>query len=98
MEIGPGAPGGVESVVQQAIRDGAWKLVTSFEDERVADALYDLDMDPRERRNVAAGHPEIVERLKERLRQLLTDRAEAVAMAEEDDAVLAARLEELGYL
>ena len=98
MEIGPGAPGGVKSVVQQAIRDGSWKLVTSLEDERVADALYDLEADPVERRNLAAGHPEVVERLKERLRELLIDRADAVAMAEEDDAVLAARLEELGYL
>ncbi len=98
MEIGPGAPGGVESVVQQAIRDGAWKLVTSLEDERVADALYDLEADLGERRNVAAAHPEVVERLKDLLRGLLTDRADAVAMAEEDDAVLAARLEELGYL
>jgi len=98
MEIGPGAPGGVESVIQQAIRDGSWKLVTSLEDDRVADALYDLDADPGERRNLAAGHPEVVQRLKERLRKLLTDRADAVAMAEEDDAVLAARLEELGYL
>jgi arylsulfatase A-like enzyme len=98
MEIGPGAPGGVESVVQQAIRDGSWKLVTSLDDERVADALYDLEADPAERRNLAALHPEVAERLKERLRELLTDRADAVAMAEEDDAVLAARLEELGYL
>ena len=98
MEIGPGAPGGVESVVQQAIRDGAWKLVTSLEDERVADALYDLEADPGERHNVAAAHPEVVERLKDLLRALLTDRADTVAMAEEDDAVLAARLEELGYL
>jgi arylsulfatase A-like enzyme len=98
MEIGPGAPGGVESVVQQAIRDASWKLVTSLENDRVADALYDLEADPGERRNVAAGHPEVVARLKDRLRTLLTDRADAVAMAEEDDAVLAARLEELGYL
>jgi len=98
MEIGPGAPGGVESIVQQAIRDKHWKLVTSLEDERVADALYDLNADPGERRNLAAEHTEVVEALKERLRTLLTDRADAVAMAEEDDAVLAARLEELGYL
>ena len=44
---------GVPMVPQHAIRDGNWKLITSLSDDRVADALYDLKADPRERRNLA---------------------------------------------
>jgi arylsulfatase A-like enzyme len=98
MEVGVGAPGGVRTVVQQAIRDGDWKLVTSLEDARVPDALYDLAADPGERRNLARERRDVVARLKERLRELTSERFEAAAMSEEDDAILAERLEELGYL
>ena len=67
MEIGitPGVP----TVPQHAIRDGRWKLITSLEDARVVDALYDLEADPGERRNVAAANPDIVVRLRERWRR-----------------------------
>ncbi len=98
MEVPTGAPSGVQTVSQAAIRDGSWKLVTTLEDARVADALYDLADDPNERRNRAADHPDVVERLKARLRELTTERTDADAMSEEDDAILAARLDELGYL
>jgi arylsulfatase A-like enzyme len=97
-EVPTGDPSGVRTMSQHAIRDGSWKLVTSLEDASVADALYDLAADPRERRNLAGEHPEVVERLKERLRELTTDRATADEMSEEDNAILAERLEELGYL
>jgi len=98
MEVGVGAPGGVRTVVQQAIRDGEWKLVTSLEDARVPDALYDLAADPGERRNLARERRDLVVHLKERLRELTSERFEAAPMSEEDDAILAERLEELGYL
>jgi arylsulfatase A-like enzyme len=96
MEVGvtPGVP----TVPQHAIRDGAWKLITSLADERVADALYDLDADPRERHNLARERPDLVQQLRARLEELATESVEAVPMAEEDEAILAARLEELGYL
>lgn len=45
-----------------ALRYGKWKLHEYFEDGRIE--LYDLDKDLGERRNVAADHPEIAERLK----------------------------------
>ena len=43
MEVGitPGVP----TVSQHAIRDGRWKLITSLEDARVVDALFDLEED-----------------------------------------------------
>jgi arylsulfatase A-like enzyme len=96
MEVGvtPGVP----TVPQQAIRDGRWKLITSLEDERVADALYDLEADPKERRNLARAAPDAVGQLKTRLEQLAATSVEADAIPEEDEAILAARLEELGYL
>ena len=97
-EVPTGDLSGVSTISQHAIRDGSWKLVTSLDDESVADALYDLAADPRERRNLASAHPEVVERLKARLRELTTERTDAAEMSEEDDAILAERLEELGYL
>ena len=96
MEVGvtPGVP----TVPQHAIRDGGWKLITSLEDDRVADALYDLEADPRERRNRAKDRPDLVQELRARLEALAAESVEAAPMAEEDEAILAARLEELGYL
>jgi arylsulfatase A-like enzyme len=96
MEVGvtPGVP----TVPQHAIRDGGWKLITSLSDSQVADALYDLESDPRERRNLARERPDLVRQLRARLEQLSSESVEAAPMAEEDEAILAARLEELGYL
>jgi arylsulfatase A-like enzyme len=93
-----GVTPGVPTVAQHAIRDGRWKLITSLSDERVADALYDLESDPRERHNLARERPEQVQQLRARLEELATDSVEGAPMAEEDEAILAARLEELGYL
>ena len=96
MEVGitPGVP----TVPQHAIRDGRWKLITSLEDARVVDALYDLEADPRERRNVAAANLDVVVRLRELLEALATESVEAAPMDDADEAILTARLEELGYL
>ena len=96
MEVGitPGVP----TVPQHAIRDGRWKLITSLEDARVVDALYDLEADPGERRNVAAANPDVVARLRQRLEALATESVEAAPISVEDEAILEARLEELGYL
>jgi len=96
MEVGvtPGVP----TVPQQALRDGRWKLITSLEDERVADALYDLEADPCERRNLARARPELVQELRGKLEGLAAESVEAAPIAEEDEAILSARLEELGYL
>lgn len=54
--------GGVSS---GAIRDGNWKLIQFFDDDRTE--LYSLTDDPSEQRDVAAEHPELVDELKTKL-------------------------------
>ncbi|MHB8898938.1 MAG: sulfatase-like hydrolase/transferase [Thermoguttaceae bacterium] len=44
-----------------AIRDGNWKLLTTLDRTRVE--LYDIPNDPAETRNLAADHPDVVDRL-----------------------------------
>lgn len=54
----------------EGIRDRRWKLRLTFPDKgEPAEALYDLLLDPAERFDVAAAHPDIVRRLREQLRQ-----------------------------
>jgi arylsulfatase A-like enzyme len=88
----------IPAIRQQAIRDGGYKLITSFDDERVTDALYDLDADPGELRNLIEAEPALADRLREALREIASERAEAVAMAADDDEEIAERLRELGYM
>lgn len=96
MEVGvtPGVP----TVPQHAIRDGRWKLITSLSDESVADALYDLEADPGEKDNLARRRQDLVAGLRAKLEALAAESVEAAPIAEEDEAILSARLEELGYL
>jgi arylsulfatase A-like enzyme len=73
-----------------AVRAGRWKYkdVTTLQDEteygkyeqpeaKIPPALYDLELDPTEQKNVANNHPDIVERMKKLLnaeREELGDR------------------------
>jgi choline-sulfatase len=88
----------IPAIRQQAIRLGRHKLITSFDDERVADALYDVESDPGELHNLAATEPGLADDLRETLRGLVAERAEPVEMAADDDEEIAERLRELGYL
>ncbi len=45
-----------------AVRDGAWKLIHPNRKKGEVE-LYDVSADPGERRNVAAEHPDVVQRL-----------------------------------
>ena len=85
-------------VRQRAIRDGRYKLITSFDDPRWVDALYDLEADPDERRNLARRMPDVADRLRATLRALVAEEAETVAIAGDEDEEIADRLRELGYL
>lgn len=55
----------------EAVREGRWKLrqaLRSREGETRETELFDLEVDPGERFNLAATHPRVVERLQERMR------------------------------
>lgn len=47
------------------VRDGNWKYI--YNATRGRDELYDMESDPDELRNVAAEHPELCQRLRQRL-------------------------------
>jgi arylsulfatase A len=54
----------------EGVRDRRWKLHLTFPDQgEPAAGLFDLSLDPAERFDVAGEHPDIVLRLRERLRQ-----------------------------
>jgi len=87
-----------------ALRSGRWKLIVNFlSSQRIQKPrleLYDLEADPRERRNVADEHPDVVTALEPRI-QAWVDRqwrgqhaAESAEMAPEARAALQA----LGYV
>ena len=52
---------GVQGLPDLAMRDGRWKLLCEY--DGTAPQLYDLETDRAETTNVAAQHPEIVQRL-----------------------------------
>ena len=52
-----------------AIRDGKWKLIKRYENDRVE--LYNLAMDGLERSNVARHHPEVAAKLRRQLEDWL---------------------------
>jgi len=58
---------------QQAVRMGRWKAVRLSKDGALE--LYDLQADPREERDVAAGHPDVVKKIEQYLRTARTDSA-----------------------
>jgi len=64
----------------EGVRDARWKLRLrkSQPDNRVIAELYDLSLDPSERYDVAAGHPDIVERLYTRMRQFAGETGAAI--------------------
>jgi len=62
------------------------------------DALYDLGADPDEKRNLARERQDVVTDLRGKLDALEAESVDAEPIPEEDEAILSARLEELGYL
>ena len=62
-----GRMAGSGSGIALSLRSGSWKLVANYRapehQEKPAHELYDLAVDPGERRDVAAEHPELVVRM-----------------------------------
>jgi arylsulfatase A-like enzyme len=51
------------------VRDARWKLLArrSSPEAELTEELYDLESDPYERFDLAAEHPDVVERLREEM-------------------------------
>ena len=76
------------------VREGRWKYIHKIEPE-----LFDLMMDPGENSNLAADHPEVVERLRARLTELIeTAPSKPDDVRAAIDATTAAQLEAMGYI
>ncbi len=86
----------------KTIVDGDWKLMLFFVDGEYRPVLFDLARDPRELRNVAVQHPEVVERLTARLWEIFDpenplqeDRQPSQTPLSEEER---RRLRSLGYI
>jgi tetratricopeptide (TPR) repeat protein len=76
------------------VREGRWKYIHKVEPE-----LFDVARDPAELKNLAASHPEIVERLRTRLFRLIGDAPSGPDDSRTSiDPATAEQLEALGYL
>ena len=65
----------------------------------MAEELYDLNADPRERRNLAARHPEHTARLRARIAAVEASAVgPAPALTAAEQAQVEQRLRDLGYL
>jgi len=80
-------------------RTPRWKYVVAPAAPDVAAELYDLSNDPRERRNVAAAHPDVVRGLAARIAAIeATAPGEVAALSADEQATIERRLRELGYV
>lgn len=88
-----------------AIRDGDWKLclcpgsggwgqpsdADAAKDDSPAVQLFDLRTDPAESKNVQAAHPEIVQRLTQRLEQIVANGRSTPGSAQPNDVPVVVR-------
>jgi arylsulfatase A-like enzyme len=82
------------TAILRFVREEQWKYI-----HKVNPELFDVRADPDELHNLAARHPEIVERLRSRLRELIAsapDRPEGAEVA--TDGEMLAQLAALGYV
>jgi len=76
------------------VRDGRWKYIHKLDPE-----LYDIEADPAESRNLAEAHPEVVEKMRARLRSLIESAPEKPVGSEvKMDASTLQQLHALGYV
>ena len=87
-----------------AVVDGEWKLIwnTNIPDDRPEYELYDHKQDPINMNNVAADHPEVVERLADYLKNwhesALAAKLDTEAAAEDMSPEELEKLRSLGYI
>jgi arylsulfatase A-like enzyme len=85
------------------LRTDRYKYARGMYNAELPDELYDLESDPDERKNLAADRSEVTADMRARLAALMeaeapVEPAEGTAYTPEEEALLEARLKELGYL
>jgi N-acetylglucosamine-6-sulfatase len=85
------------------LRTDRYKYARGMYNAELPDELYDLESDPDERKNLAADRSEVTADMRARLATLMeaeapVEPAEGTAYTPEEEALLEARLKELGYL
>ena len=81
------------------LRTGKYKYIAAPDDPAIAQEVYDLETDPRERHNLASSRPELAAQLKEQLTGIQNGAiSTAVRMSAEEEALIKGRLEALGYV
>ena len=81
------------------LREKNWKFIG--EERSGREELYELGVDPSERGNVIAAHPQVADRLREKWferRRGGVHAARAQKLSAADEALVEARLRDLGYL
>jgi arylsulfatase A-like enzyme len=81
---------------KHAVIDERWKLIHTLETDEVE--LFDLERDPREQRNVAGEHPQVVDRLRALADSTLAAPPPAGEPAAPMNRALLEKLEALGYV
>jgi arylsulfatase A-like enzyme len=80
-------------------RTERWKYVEAPHAPDIADELFDLVADPRERRNVATSEPGRTAALKARVASVEASTVgDGEALSAEEEAAVEARLRDLGYI
>ena len=85
------------------VRTDRYKYARGMYNAELPEELYDLESDPDERKNVAAERSDVTAEMRARLAALMEAEAPVEPAAEtaytpEEEALLEARLKELGYL
>jgi hypothetical protein len=81
------------------LRTGKYKYIAAPDNPAVAQEVYDLEIDPLERHNLASSRPELVAQLSEQLSGIQQGATStAIRMSAEEEALIKGRLEALGYV
>jgi arylsulfatase A-like enzyme len=82
-------------------RTEEWKYIYAPQNPELPEELYHLTVDPRERRNLASRHPDIIATLRSRIEATQHGAVAAnpgIVMSEAEKAAIEKRLTDLGYM